>query len=372
MPSALHQVIDSLRRRFEERPLFKSAIGFLAGIAFAVGCWALLGARHAGRPQAETTDSNGLPESGPAGTDPAETTRPSLLAVEAEIAKLEAEAAALKARPAATAAKKRLSFADIAKKLVPAFAEDTWIWETDDERTQALIGPFLEELRARAIEKGISLYEAAQGPDGVAALAMAMLAAMDPPPDAETMKKLEEARAALGKEFDGYLAKRDSLSRLEQYREILDMGSVLSKAEDDNLSEAASDTWRNAGEFWDVAKPSEYLSFYTIDPSSGPGFDNLCRDWTDSWSAQIGLDALQKLALKPIVDEYARATAELNADADKRTTGNIRAFPSRKDQLALMIRATNRIAAETSLNEAQRKALRDLSQVPSHQLRSAK
>ncbi|MEK7466399.1 MAG: hypothetical protein AAB074_03200 [Planctomycetota bacterium] len=293
-------------------------------------------------------------------------------ALQAEIAKLESELAALKARPAGTVDRKRLSFADLAKRLVPAFAEDTWIWETDDERTQALIGPFLEVLREQALEKGITLYEAAQGPDGVAALAIAMMAAMDPPPDAERMKKLEEARAELGKEFDSYLAKRGSLSRLEQYRELLGLGSALSNAVDQDLPEAASDMYWNADNFWDSAKPAEYLSFPGTSAAPGQTFDKVCSTWTDSWSATIGLDPAQKLALRPIVDEYARAIAELNVEADKKSTPSYRYPLNRKDQIALMIKATHRIAAETSLTEAQLKALRDMSVVPGHDLKSAR
>jgi hypothetical protein len=218
----------------------------------------------------------------------------------------------------------------------------------------------------------VTLYEAAMGPDGVAALAMAMMAALDPPPDAETMKLLEEARAELGKEYDDYLAKRESLTRLEQYLLLKGMGDRLNTVASDRLEGDASDMWWNADEFWDQAKPTDFLSFNQMSGARGREFDDTCRQWTDTWGASLGLDASQKLGLKPIVDEYARAIADLNAEAEKRSTAERRAWVRRDDLVALMIAAEKRIAAELGLTEKQAKALRDWSAVPNHTHRSSR
>ena len=352
--------------------MLKAAIGFLTGIALAAGLWALVRTRDAG-PRSDGSSPPGNAASPvPAANGETEESGASLQAIEAEIAKLESEAAALRALPAPAAAKPKLSLPELARRILAGFVEDSWIWELDDERAQALIGPFLEILRERALEKGVTLYEAAVGPDGVAALAMAVLAAMDPPPDAETMKRLEEARAALGKEFEEYLAKRDSLTRLEQYQQLERMNSRLESVAEERLAGTAQEMWWYAEEFWDQSKPSDFLSFFKVTGSRSTGFDDTCRQWTESWGDTLGLDANQKLALKPIVDEYARAIAGLNEDAEKRSTPEKRQYPNSNDKLALMIAAEKRIAAELGLNEKQVKALREWSVVPYHSWKSSR
>jgi len=350
--------------------VLKAAAGFVAGIALASGVWALLAAREAAARVAVTTRV-ATPAAGPAAPplDDA-SARTTLAGVQSEIARVEAEIASMKSRPAVSAAKARLTLADLAKKLGPAFAEDTWIWEANDERTQALIGPFLEELREQAAAKGITLYEAAIGPDGVPALAMAMLATLEPPPDAETIKALEEARKELGKEFEAYLAKRGGLTRVEQYEQILGMGGALDDLANERLQNTANDTWWHASEFWDGARPSDFLSFYSV--GNGGDFGKVTHDWTEGWSRDLGLDDAQKIGLRPIVEEYTRAMSELNLETDKLAAPNMPAWPNRSLLIARMIAAQKRIAAELGLNEKQTAALRNWATVPSHDLRTTR
>lgn len=345
--------------------------GFLAGLAVATGAWRLLVREPARRAADGGPARPGSPAAAPAAVEapPAELAR-----LEAEIRALEAEVAGLRRAPGPAAAEKH-DLGKLAARLVEAFADDSWIWDTDDARTQELMGRYLAALHEEARRLGISIEEMAWSPSGVPALGLAMLAARKPPPDEATMAKLREEVAAAGKDWNEYLSRRGGMSRLERYERMLDYQDRLGSAVDPILDEDQGMTWWNAREFWGQARPSGYADFwseYTDDRTAT--IAETSGRWTGLWARDLGLDEAQKLSLRPIVDEYARAVAALNSEADRRNAGtpDRHAAPSQRELLSAMIRTMKRIGTELELTPAQRELLQNWSEVPSHSLRDTR
>lgn len=338
--------------------------GALAGFVVGAVVAALLFRFFADRRGAEGPEGTGAvsPAGAPAAVaDPeAARLREALAASEATVEGLRREIAALKAAPPAggSAAAPAADWGGIGRKLLAARKDQRRFWDSDDSATQDLMFEFLAMMRAEAARLGVGVDEIIAAPSGLAALAEAFLENADPPMDEAQRARVREVLEKLGAGWEEYAKNRGSLTRLEMQRELDRMSDDIDRDISAALPEEHVAAWDDLRDFWYTATPASYGG--GVPSRSASSTAEVVSSWTDSWSGDLELDAVQKVALRPLVEEHVRELERLHAAFPAATTDHQRIGNEVRD---LMIRTHRRIADTLQLTDQQARALREWTRV---------
>lgn len=332
----------------------KALLGFIVGALLASGLCLALEARRQG-----VAERSATPAAAPGQAPDGEESRlqAALATAQSSMRELAIELRAERARgslPEPSARPAAGWRADLARRIAGAHDRE-WLWDYQDERAQALMFDLLTLVRDEAAREGVTPAEAAAGPGGTAALALELLRAAEPPPDAATLARLQEALQAGRKDWEEYLGKRERLTMLERRAELDRMSGAVEAVAADALGRDQHDRWIDAEELWEQSFQGEDVSYTGISVQSE---DRAKEAVSEHWSSALRLDAEQKVALRPVVDEYVREVADLMVEARARNS-----YPAHAALLERAIRAQKRIAETLGLNSAQAQALAEMSEV---------
>ncbi|KAF0244262.1 MAG: hypothetical protein FD180_2690 [Planctomycetota bacterium] len=284
--------------------------------------------------------------------------RASLAQAELTVEGLRKEIAALKAGAAPkTGGSGTASWKAVFAKIFEAQNEKGRLWVGNDAAVQDLLFQLQSLMREAAALQGIELDELTMAPDGLPALAAALMENSDPPLDAAQRQKFLDVLDGARAEWDGYAKTRGSLTKLEKDRELGRMWDKLESGMSATLPEGQIAAWDDLTSFWSDAAPSTFYGGYSW--QSFDSKEEAERELSNVWGDDLGLDAAQKVTLRSVANEYIQEMERLHADEVMR---GVDSTPV-EDLREVMIRMNRRIAATLTLTEKQAAALRNWSRV---------
>ncbi|MEK7466400.1 MAG: hypothetical protein AAB074_03205 [Planctomycetota bacterium] len=317
--------------------------GFIAGALLA---GILLRLLAGGRPGGvEETPAAALPAGRSDSADPAaDAEAASFRDATARLERLRAEVASVKASQSGSAAAgnripaSRSEFARLLSGNLDDFLRngDRRLPANEDMilRLQAL-------MRLLAQELGLGLDEVGASPEGFAALAREVLDALEPKLDAGARAKAEEAIETARREWEDFAARRKEMTRLERAGNVEPMFERLVEGLKESLEGRAYDAIDSLESLWYDAQPTWAGGYCTYMVASA---EDAASQWTESWSHTLQLTPVQKIALKPILDDYVRALTDLHLDTTVYRS---------KGAFELMVRTQHRMMDTLDLSPAQ-------------------
>ena len=284
--------------------------------------------------------------------------RASLAAADATVEGLRKEIAALKAEtPAKTGGAGEMSWGAVFSRILEVQKDKGRMWGGNDPEVQDLLFQLQSLMREAAARQGVELDELTMAPDGLPALAAALLDSSDPPMDAAQRQKVLDVLDGMRAEWDGYTKTRASLSKLERDRELSRMWDELQKGLSGTLPEEQVRTWDDLTGFWSDAAPSSFYGGYVWLEFNSK--EEARQELSNVWGDDLGLDTAQKISLRSVISEYIQEMESLHAELAMRGVGSAPV----EDLREVMIRMHRKIAATLTLTEKQAAALRNWSRV---------
>lgn len=320
--------------------------GFIAGALLAGLALKLMTRERAAKPEAVPA-SDPVAEAAAGGVTPAGTGGRELSDATARLEKLRTELAALQSaanavpRGGSGSAARR---ADMAKLFLSRLDEYT---ENEDLKVPANEEMMLQLqalMRCLAEELSIGLDEVGASPEGFAALARAVLDGLEPKLTAEQRAAADAVFEAARKEWEDLAKSRGGMTRLERGGLASAIQERLTSGLWDCLEDRAGDAISGLDTLWSYAQPT-WSGYQSTTWVASP--EDAASKWTDRWTNDLGLTAAQKIALRPIVDDYVRGLQDLGPGdtpgAERRSKGAFR----------LMVRAQHRMLDTLGLTPEQ-------------------